>query len=101
MSDREPEPGLDAALAILREVAWRLGAAARFESPAGAAVLRSVVDAAVALIRAEAASIALHDPAANRLVFRVAAGERGAGVVGLEIDADEGVGGYVFHTRPP
>jgi GAF domain-containing protein len=101
MSEREPEPGLDGALAILREVAWRLEAAARFESTAGAAVLRSVVDAAVALIRAEAASIALHDPATNRLVFRVAAGERGAGVVGLEIDADEGVAGYVFQTGQP
>jgi len=101
VSEREPEPGLDAALAILREVAWRLEAAARFESTAGEAVLRSVVDAAVALIRAEAASIALHDPATNRLVFRVAAGERGAGVVGLEIDADEGVAGYVFQTGQP
>lgn len=92
---------LSGALAILREAAWRLGAAARLESTAGAAVLRSVVDAAVALIRAEAASIALHDPATNRLVFRVAAGERGAGVVGLEIGPDEGVAGYVFSTGQP
>ena len=101
MSEREPAAGLDGALAILREVAWRLEAAARFESTAGEAVLRSVVDAAVALIRAEAASIALHDPATNRLVFRVAAGDRGAAVVGLEIDADEGVAGYVFQTGQP
>ena len=101
MSGREPDGRLDGALTTLREVAWRLDAAARFESSAGAAVLRSVVDAAVALIRAEAASIALHDPATNRLVFRVAAGERGAGVVGLEIGADEGVAGYVFQTGQP
>jgi len=93
--------GLDGTLAILREAAWRFGAAARLESAAGAAVLRSVVDAAVALIRAEAASIALHDQSTNRLVFRVAAGERGAGVVGLEIGADEGVAGYVFSTGQP
>jgi GAF domain-containing protein len=101
MSDREPDGRLDGALATLREVAGRLDAAARFESAAGAAVLRSVVDAAVALIRAEAASIALHDPATNRLVFRVAAGERGEAVVGLEIGADEGVAGYVFQTGQP
>lgn len=106
MSDREPGDRLDRgrlddALAILREVAWRLEAATRFESSAGAAVLRSVVDAAVALIRAEAASIALHDPATDRLVFRVAAGERGAAVVGLEIGADEGIAGYVFQTGQP
>jgi GAF domain-containing protein len=93
--------GTAAALAILREAAIRMGAAARLESPAGAAVLRSVVDAAVALIRAEAASIALYDPAAGKLIFRVAAGERGAGVVGLQIGADEGVAGYVFSTGQP
>jgi GAF domain-containing protein len=92
---------LTAAVAILREAAVRMGAATRLESSAGAAVLRSIVDAAVALIHAEAASIALHDPATNRLVFRVAAGERGAGVVGLDIGADEGVAGYVFSTGQP
>ncbi|HEX5591550.1 MAG TPA: GAF domain-containing protein [Candidatus Limnocylindrales bacterium] len=95
------DAGRDAALAVVREAAWRLGAAARLESMAGDAVLRSVVDAAVSLIRAEAASIALHDATTNRLVFRVAAGARGAGVVGLEIGADEGVAGYVFSTGQP
>ena len=34
---------------------------------------------------AEAASIALYDPATDRLVFQVAAGEQGQGVVGLSI----------------
>ncbi len=97
----EIDGDIEGTLAVLREVAWRLGAAARLESSAGAAVLRSVVEAAVALIRAEAASIALHDPVTNRLVFRVAAGERGAGVVGLEIGTDEGVAGYVFSTGQP
>jgi GAF domain-containing protein len=101
VSDGEREDRLADLFAILREVAWRVEAAARFESSAGAAVLRSVVEAAVALIRAEAASIALHEPMTNRLVFRVAAGERGAGVVGLEIGADEGVAGYVFQTGQP
>jgi GAF domain-containing protein len=100
-SNGAPDGGLDGALAILREAATRMGAAARLESSAGAAVLRSIVDAAVALIHAEAASIALHDPTTNRLVFRVAAGERGAGVVGLDIGADEGVAGYVFSTGQP
>lgn len=90
-----------AALALLAAVARRAGAAERLESAAGDAVLRSVVDAAVALIRAEAASIALHDPATDRLVFRVAAGEQGQGVVGLAIGSDEGVAGYVFSTGQP
>ena len=88
-------------LAVLREAAVRLGVAARLESSAGEAVLRSVVEAAVALIHAEAASIAIHDPATNELVFQVAAGERGAGVVGLRIGVDQGVAGYVFSTGQP
>ena len=89
------------ALDVLREAAVRLGVAARLESSAGEAVLRSIVEAAVALIHAEAASIALHDPATNELVFRVAAGERGSGVVGLRIGVDQGVAGYVFSTGQP
>ncbi|MEO7664027.1 MAG: GAF domain-containing protein, partial [Candidatus Limnocylindrales bacterium] len=35
------------------------------------------------------------------LVFLVAAGERGAGVVGLSIAIDEGVAGHVFSTGQP
>ncbi|MBI2777014.1 MAG: GAF domain-containing protein [Chloroflexi bacterium] len=101
MSGATDGPSPDPVLAALRQVAPRLAAAARLEPVAGEAVLRSVVDAAVALIRAEAASIALLDPAIGRLVFRVAAGERGAGVVGLSIGTEEGVAGYVFSTGQP
>lgn len=90
-----------AALTILAAVARRAGTAERLESAAGETVLRSVVDAAVALIRAEAASIALYDPGTDRLVFRVAAGEQGQGVVGVTIGLDEGVAGYVFSTGQP
>ena len=68
---------------------------------AGAAVLRSIVDATVALFDAEAASLALHDPATDRLVFRVAAGEHGQGVVGLTIAPGQGVAGYVQATGQP
>ena len=55
------------------------------------AVLRSIVEAAVLLFEAEAASLALFDPARNLLVFRVAAGAQGQGVVGLEIPPDRGL----------
>ncbi len=101
MSDEVDARRATAALGLLAAVARRAGPALRLESAAGEAVLLSVVDAAVALIRAEAASIALHDPATGRLVFRVAAGEQGQGVVGLAIGADEGVAGYVFSTGQP
>lgn len=90
-----------AAVALLDAVAARAAVAERLEAGAGEAVLRSVVDAAVSLIRAEAASIALHDAEAGRLVFRVAAGEKGQGVVGLAIGTDQGVAGYVFSTGQP
>ena len=94
-------PSDAAALAALRAIAERIGVAARLEPPAGEAILRSVVEAAAVLIRAEAASIALYDPATDRLVFRVAAGEQGQGVVGLSIRPGDGVAGYVFASGEP
>jgi GAF domain-containing protein len=90
-----------AALAAIRAVAARAAVAERLEAPAGEAILRSVVDAAAVLIRAEAASIALFDPATGRLVFRVAAGEHGQGVVGLAVQPGEGVAGYVYSSGQP
>jgi len=90
-----------AALAVLKAVTARVDTAARLEPAAGDAILRSVVDAAAVLIRAEAASIALHDPATDTLTFRVAAGEQGQGVVGLSIRPGDGVAGYVFATGEP
>jgi GAF domain-containing protein len=97
VTDRE-----DARLAdALRAVALRVEAARRISPTSRTAVLRSIVEATAALFAAEAASIALHDPATGRLVFEVAAGEQGQGVVGLDIDAGQGVAGYVFSTGQP
>ncbi len=90
-----------AALAAVRAVAIRAAVAERLESPSGEAILRSVVDAAAVLIRAEAASIALFDPQAGKLVFRVAAGEHGQGVIGLSVEPGEGVVGYVYSSGQP
>jgi GAF domain-containing protein len=88
-------------IATLRAIALRTEVAGHLAPPAGAAVLRSIVEATVVLFDAEAASIALFDPATNRLVFRVAAGTHGDGVVGVEIPPDQGVAGYVFTTGQP
>lgn len=93
----EPDP----ATATLRAIALRVEAARRLAPPAGSAVLSSIAEATVALFDAEAASIALFDPTSARLVFEVAAGEHGQGVVGLAIDPSEGVAGYVFSTGQP
>src|SRR5512137_1963823 len=86
------------ALALLRAIALRAEAARRLESSGARAVLRSVVEATVALFEAEAASIALYDAATDRLVFEVAAGEQGEGVIGVSIATDQGIAGFVFTT---
>ena len=88
-------------LLALEAIAARAAVAARLEPAAGEAVLRSVADATVTLFDAEAASIALHDPATDRLVIRVAAGSAGEGAVGLAVGANEGIAGYVFTTGQP
>ncbi|MBF6606672.1 MAG: GAF domain-containing protein [Chloroflexi bacterium] len=86
------------ALTLLRSIALRAEVARRLDLGSAEAVLRSVVDATVALFQAEAASIALYDPTKDRLVFRVAAGEQGRGVVGLEVPPSQGLVGYVYTT---
>jgi GAF domain-containing protein len=91
----------DPRAAALRSIALRAAIADRLVPPAGEQVLRSVVEATVALFGAEAASLALYDAASDRLVFRVAAGSRGQGVVGLAIPSDAGIAGYVFTTGQP
>lgn len=95
------EPPEDRLLRALEAVAARAAVAARLEPAAGEAVLRSVADATVTLFDAEAASIALHDPATDRLVIRVAAGTAGEGAVGLAMASSEGIAGYVFTTGQP
>lgn len=87
-----------AARAALEAIGRRAEVARRLELGGSEAVLRSIVEAAVALFEAEAASLALFDATRNALVFRVAAGAQGQGVVGLEIPPDRGLAGYVFST---
>ena len=84
--------------AAIADLANRVETARRLDEGAGEAVLRSIVEATVALFDAEAASIALYDVARDRLVFRVAAGEQGQGVIGLEVPPAQGLVGYVYST---
>jgi hypothetical protein len=89
---------LAAAREALAAIGRRAEIARRLEVGGTEAVLRSIVEAAVLLFEAEAASLALFDASRNLLVFRVAAGAQGQGVVGLEIPPDRGLVGYVFST---
>jgi GAF domain-containing protein len=86
---------------VLAAVAARLAAAERLAPPVGEPALLAIADAAAAALRVTAASIALHDPVANRLVFRAAAGPQGEGVLGLSVTPDEGIAGYAFATGQP
>ena len=95
--DQSPELGA-AAVALLRSIALRAETARRLQTDGARAVLHSVVEATVALFEAEAASIALYDPVSDRLVFEVAAGEQGQGVIGVSIKPDQGIAGYVYTT---
>jgi GAF domain-containing protein len=86
------------AVSLLEAIALRAEAGRRIQGDSARAVLRSIVEATVALFDAEAASIALYDSASDRLVFEVAAGEQGQGVIGLSIAPDQGIAGYVYRT---
>ncbi|HKB28653.1 MAG TPA: GAF domain-containing protein [Candidatus Limnocylindrales bacterium] len=85
-------------MSLLEAIALRAEAGRRVYGDSARAVLRSIVDATVTLFDAEAASIALYDAASDRLVFEVASGEQGQGVIGLSIAPDQGIAGYVFRT---
>lgn len=88
----------DAALAALVAAARRSGVARRLSGDVETRLLQSIVDATVRLFDAEAASIALFEQHPDRLEFRVAAGERGAGAVGLTVPPSQGIAGFVYST---
>lgn len=92
------DPILTAALLTVREAARRGVVAGRFQPEVEERLLQSIVDATVRLFEAEAESIALHEADPERLEFRVAAGPKGAGAVGMSVATTQGIAGYVFST---
>ncbi len=91
----------DAALQVLLRAARETATARRIGGDTETALLQSVVDAAATIFDAEASSIALFEPDPDRLVFRVAGGEQGDGVVGISVAPTHGIVGYVFSTGEP
>jgi GAF domain-containing protein len=87
-----------AALQILRSAARRSSVARRFVPDAERQLLQSIVDATVRLFDAEAASVALFERDPDRLEFKVAAGPRGAGAIGMSVPPTKGIVGYVYST---
>ena len=88
----------DAAITALVAAARRSSVARRIGGDVEERLLQTIVDATVRLFEAEASSIALFEPDPDRLVFRVAAGEQGAGAIGLEVKPSQGIVGFVFST---
>lgn len=89
---------VEATLALLRRAARETATARRLDVDAEARLLQSVVDTAVLLFEAEAASIALFEPDPDRLEYRVASGAQGQGVLGLAVPPEHGIAGHVFST---
>ncbi len=86
---------------ILRELVARAAVASRLRSVSEDRLLASILEAAVALFRAGAASLALVVGEHDRLEFVAAAGLRASGVVGRSIGIGEGIAGYVIQTGEP
>ncbi len=86
---------------LLEAVARRLAAAEAIGATRPEAVLTALTGAAVTVTEAQAASIAIHDPVADRLVFVAASGPAAGDVVGLSIPTDVGIAGYAFTTGQP
>jgi GAF domain-containing protein len=65
------------------------------------ALLQSIAEVARAIFHAQAASIFLHDTAADELVFEAAAGEGGEDLVGMRFPSGSGIAGWVLSSRQP
>lgn len=87
--------------ALLAAVARRLDVAERLDADPADDLLTAIAATAAAALDAQAASIAIHDPTTDRLVFAAAAGPAAGSVVGLAIDAGAGIAGYAFTTGQP
>jgi GAF domain-containing protein len=88
----------DAALAALIAAARRSDIGRRLQGDVETRLLQSIVDTTARLFDAEASSIALFESSPDRLEFRVAAGEKGAGAIGLTVPPTQGIAGYVYST---
>ena len=89
---------MDAAIAALVAASRRSAVGRRLQGDIETRLLQSIVDATVRLFDAEAASIALFEADPDRLIFRVAAGEQGAGAIGLSVPPTQGIVGFVYST---
>ncbi|MFL5642496.1 MAG: GAF domain-containing protein [Chloroflexota bacterium] len=87
--------------AVLAAIAGRVAAANRLTPKTEDELLFALTGVAVASLEAQAASVALFDPATDRLIFRAAAGPAAGDIVGVSIDPQAGIAGYAFTSGQP
>jgi GAF domain-containing protein len=85
---------------VLDAIAHRLTVAERL-APPDDPLLSDLAAVAATALEAQAASIALYDRSTERLVFRAAAGPAAGDIVGMAIEPEAGIAGYVFTTGQP
>ena len=86
---------------VLAAIAGRSAAADRLTTAGEEELLGALAGVAVAALDSQAASIALYDPASDRLVFRAAAGPAAGDIVGVALEPAVGIAGYAFTTGQP
>jgi len=98
----ETPPGMTPLAGQLRRLLSILEASGRAFLPgSNRALLKSIVEAAARIFGAAAASIALVDEQEQMLEFVVAFGVGNENVVGLRLNLDQGIAGYVVMTGQP
>jgi GAF domain-containing protein len=65
------------------------------------ALLQSIVEVALRIFAAEAASILIYDVDAHELVFEASAGNSGVSLVGQRLPAGSGIMGWVLSSQEP
>jgi GAF domain-containing protein len=86
---------------VLAAVARRVAAADRLAPVDDDGQLAALAAVAVTTLESQAASVALYDTAADRLVFRAAAGPAAGDIVGVAIEPAVGIAGYAFSSGQP
>lgn len=67
----------------------------------GRALVARIIESSARLVGAEAASLVLYDPVADKLRFEIAVGPRKAELTGKVVDPDEGIVGWVIKQGQP
>ena len=72
-----------------------------FTHPGTEAMVRETLRIALDVLRADAGTVYLYEPAADSLVFRYVVGGSGEQLIGTKIPADKGIAGAVFRSGKP